>query len=315
MITNIPTAEDLNNVALRLYFSAWKSLIDIQPAFEMMYPPEADPAITGWADEWNDYLLACQPELQSVCSIISHSNELALKARICEVSPFLLLIGNDFKFSKSGKDVDFSDFRTIDAVDLPGAVNTICADPLSEQFVQSYNQIRSLRNKIAHLGQAGTSFHPDELIGIMVSQYCELWKNRAWLQDRLFFEAHLTILLDDKYVSEPMLVMDELPEVYEKLSPAQFKTLFGHSKRERRYLCHECIYNATTKAGSPDRDRCKTAFLDKAGTFVHCIMCGKDYKVSRSKCVEPSCKGTVIAGNDDDYVGQCHTCGRWPASL
>jgi hypothetical protein len=179
VITNVPTVEDINHVALRLYFSAWKSLIDIQPAFEMMYPPDGDPFDTGWEDEWNSYLLACQPELQSVCSIISHSNELALKAKICQVSPFLLLVGSDFKFGKTQKDIDFSDLRTIDAVDLPGAVNTTCAEPLSEQFIQSYHQIRSLRNKIAHLGQAGTSFHPDEMISIMVLQYCDIFKSRS----------------------------------------------------------------------------------------------------------------------------------------
>jgi hypothetical protein len=310
VITNVPTAEDLNNVALRLYFSAWKSLIDIQPAFEMMYPPGDEPFKTEWMDESKEYLIACQPELQSICSMISHSNELALKARMCEVSPFLLLIGGDFKFSKSQRDVDFSDLRTIDAVDLPGAVNTICAEPLTEQFTKSYHEIRSLRNKIAHLGQARTSFHPDEMIGIMVSQYCEIWKNRAWLQDRLHFESHLSYFLNDKYVSEHMLVMNELPEVYKKLSPAQFKMLFGHAKGERRYLCHACISNASTRAGGPDFDECKTAFLDKGGTAVHCIMCGKDYKVSRKKCQKHNCKGSVIGDNDDDYVGQCHTCGE-----
>jgi hypothetical protein len=45
----------------------------------------------------------------------------------------------------------FSDNRL---VDLPAAVNTICPKPLSDKFVQTYNEIRSLRNKIAHLGQA-----------------------------------------------------------------------------------------------------------------------------------------------------------------
>jgi hypothetical protein len=309
VITNVPTAEDLNNVALRLYFAAWKSLIDIQPAFEMMYPPDADE--TEWKQEWTEYLVACQPELQSICSIISHSNELALKARICEVSPFLLLIGSDFKFGKSRADVNFSDLRTLDAVDLPAAVNTICAEPLTDKFIQSYHQMRSLRNKIAHLGQAGTSFHPDEMIGIMVSQYCELWKNRAWLQDRVSFESHW-LIQDSSYVSEHMLVMQELPEVYAKLTPAQFKNLFGHSKRERRYLCHDCVYNATTKAGAPDLYECKTAFLDNLGNHVHCMMCGKDYKVIRKNCTQHGCKGTVIGDNGDDYVGVCHTCGEWP---
>jgi hypothetical protein len=323
VITNVPTAEDLNNVALRLYFSAWKSLIDVQPAFEMRYPSDNPNGPKLWtydglefdwkvyvAQEWREYLVACQPELQSICSIISHSNELALKAKICEISPFLLLLGSDGKFGKSGNDIDFSDLRTIDAVDLPGAVNTICAEPLTDRFIQSYHEIRSLRNKIAHLGQAGTSFHPDEMIGIMVSQYCELWKNRTWLQDRLSFESHLSFFHDDRYFTEHSSVMQEWPEVYAKLTPAQFRNLFGHAKGERRYLCHSCIYEATTKAGSPNLDESKTAFFDSSGNHLHCIMCGKDYKVIRKNCKQQGCKGTVVGDNGDDYIGVCHTCGE-----
>ena len=107
-----------------------------------------------------------------------------------------------------------------------------------------------------------------------------------------------------------MLVMGELPDVYAKLSPAQFRKLFGHSNRERRYLCHACVYEANTKAAGLDFGECKTAFLDKTGTPIHCIMCGKDYKVIRKNCKEHGCKGTVVGDNDDDYAGLCHTCGE-----
>jgi hypothetical protein len=39
--------------------------IAIRPDFEMVYPSDGDPTSTGWADEWNAYLDACQNELQS----------------------------------------------------------------------------------------------------------------------------------------------------------------------------------------------------------------------------------------------------------
>src|SRR5437762_2351178 len=81
------------------------------------------------------------------------------------------------------KDIDFSDFKTLDALELAGAVNTFCEEPLTDKFIQTYNLVRSLRNKIAHLGQADTIFHPDELLRILVFQYAELWKGRAWLRD------------------------------------------------------------------------------------------------------------------------------------
>ena len=103
--------------------------------------------------------------------------------------------------------------------------------------------------------------------------------------------------------------MEELPDVYAKLSPAQFRKLFGHSKCERRYLCHACVYAANTKV-APDFSECKTAFLDKAGAHIHCIMCGKDYKITRKNCKQHGCKGTVVGDNDDDYAALCHTCGE-----
>jgi len=159
----------------------------MRPDFESVYPTDDDPTATEWTDEWKGYLDACQDELQSICTVVAQSNELALKAKICDVSPFLLLLGGEQRFGKSPKDINFSDFRTIDAVDLPGAVNTICSKPLSDKFIKTYHEIRSLRNKIAHLGQAQTPFHPDEMIKLLVFQYTELWKGRAWSHESPHF--------------------------------------------------------------------------------------------------------------------------------
>ena len=52
----------------------------------------------------------------------SSRNELALKAKICAVSPYLLLLRSEPKFSAKVRDIDFSEFRTLDAVDLPPVI-------------------------------------------------------------------------------------------------------------------------------------------------------------------------------------------------
>jgi hypothetical protein len=39
-------------------------------------------------------------------------------------------------------------------------------------------------------------------------------------------------------------------------------------------------------------------------------MGAETFKVVRNPCKDPDCKGNVIGGNDDDYVGICHTCGE-----
>ncbi len=165
MIINIPSPEDLYDVALRLYFSAWSDLINMLAVFDQHFEVLPEEELT---DERRDYLELCQPELQSIVTVIQQSNELRLKAMICEISPLLLLLGNDQKLNKIHKDTEFSEFKTLDSVELPGAVNVLCKEPLTDKFIQSYNAIRSLRNKISHLGKVDNTFNPHDLIRTLV---------------------------------------------------------------------------------------------------------------------------------------------------
>ena len=312
MIINIPTADSLNEVALRQYFSAWSSLIDIQSDFRATFFGDADPKSVGneWNEEWAEYLSACQPELQSICALIQQSNELALKAKICEVSPYLLLIRNDTKFRTKHKDVEFSEFKTLDAVELPSAVNSFCQNPLSAKMIGSYHEIRSLRNKIAHLGYLEKKFSPDELLHKLVFQYTEIWNGRSWLKDRVEFQHHtrLAFLQDGRNGSPQADVMYELRKTLVVFTNAEFLRLFGRRKSDRRYLCHVCMDDAKTKWGWPKIDDCKTAFLDKVSKSLHCIMCGGDFKITRTACKMANCKSTVIGDNNDSHVGKCHVC-------
>jgi hypothetical protein len=67
MIVNLPTPQSLDEVALRLYFSAWSSLIRIRADFEAVFEPGDDPRPTeaDWGEEWSEYLDGYQPELQA----------------------------------------------------------------------------------------------------------------------------------------------------------------------------------------------------------------------------------------------------------
>ncbi len=282
--------------------------------FDEHFPQgEAEPDGTDyWADERKKYLKQAQPDLQSVCAIIQQSNELALKARICAVSPFLLLVGSDYRFSAIPKNVDFAEFRTIDAVELPKAVNTICAKPLSAQFIQTYNRIRSLRNRIAHLGIVTEMLEPSELQDILIDQYIELWPDRLWLQDMLACESlgASAFFHDGRYSSAHRNVLYEWSYAFEFLENAKFKKLFGHPKNARRYLCHACVEDARTKLGELAGSEFATAFLRADKSCVDCIMCGNTYRVVREKCKNDRCKGSYTADNGDQFDGNCHTCGR-----
>lgn len=313
MIVNIPTPESLDDVALRLYFTAWSSIMRIRSDFDQTFPPGDDPRPEkgAWKNEWTEYVAGYQPELQAVCSIIQQSNELTLKSKICSISPYLLLLNSDPKFSTVPRDVEFAEFRTLDAVDLPAAVNSLSAKPLSDEFIQNYNQIRSVRNKIAHLGHAGHDFNLEELLGLLIRQYIELWSDRAWLKDRITFASRTgrAFFHDGKHSSAESEVMYELPLIFAAIKKSAFKKLFGIDKSTRRYLCHACLSEARTSFSEYDLDECKTAYL-KEESSMHCLMCGEDYEVKRQPCCVEGCKGNVIS--ESEYVGcdVCNTCGN-----
>ncbi|MER9694875.1 hypothetical protein NKJ16_23450 [Mesorhizobium sp. M0179] len=314
MIVNVPTADALDDVALRLYFTAWSNLIKIIDEFEQVYDVKFDlDRDDSWEEERLGYLKACQPELQSTCAIIQQSNEIALKAMICRVSPFLLLLKSDPKFSIQNGDVDFSEFRTLDAVDLPLAVNSLCEEPLSDRFIQTYNLVRSLRNTIAHLGASTKKFRPEELIKILLFQYPQIWRSRLWLKDRVEFasQTRTSYFHDFKYTSPHMDVMHELPTTISMIGKADFKKLFGEAKSKRRYLCHQCVDAANTRYADLDLDVCRTAHLIEDGKNIHCLMCGGTFPVVRRKCEVDGCKGDVISQDDSEYPECCHTCGKY----
>jgi hypothetical protein len=309
MITNVPSADELLNVSLQLYFSTWSKLIQIPLAFEESFTSESG---INWDKEREEYLNACQSELQSLCSVVQQSNELALKAKICAVSPFLLLVGSGVKFGAKANDVDYSEFKTLDAVELPYAVNTICSDTLKDEFIKSYQDIRSLRNKITHLGFTNKKFLPKELLAIMAFQHAELWPNRAWLQDRVEFESktRMAFFHDGSNYSAMTGVMDELPFTMKAFNRSNFKRLFKREKSTRRYMCLHCLEEALADYAGFEPTECKTAFLDRGGKTIACVMCLGEFKVSRERCRNPDCTGNVVADDDDEYAGTCHVCGE-----
>lgn len=311
MIINLPTQESLNNVALKIYYRAWDDLLIVFSEFYLMFSESK--TIAGaremYSTEWVDYVDNTQSDLQSVCSLLQQSMELALKARICDISPYLLLLNNGMKLSTTSKMVDFSVLRTLDATDLPGAVNTLTNEPLPDDFIERYTKLRSLRNRITHLGEAGVKLDPDEMVRLALSLYIDIWPNRQWLPDRLDFASQTrhAWFYDGKYTSTHMEVLQEWNFCIQIFTKGEFKSLIGHPKTERRFRCHHCVYEGDTRyAGFDDLD-IGTAYLNKAKCSVTCVLCKGTFQVEQKKC--PNCKGTIIGSADDDFKGYCHTCG------
>jgi hypothetical protein len=123
MLTNIPTADGMEQIALRLYFTAWNHVITIIGemletdvlSFSVAHghiKPDGDNI-----EDIDEYITRAQSDLQIAYTLIQQSQEISLKAKICEISPFLLLLGTDVRTWPSS-DADFTRFRTLDAADL-----------------------------------------------------------------------------------------------------------------------------------------------------------------------------------------------------
>ncbi|KFI29424.1 hypothetical protein CN97_16000 [Haematobacter massiliensis] len=312
MITNLPTHESLTEAALKAYFRAWEDLLAIWSDFDGYYESSEYPVISSeWQQEWDEYLVQCQSDLQAITSLLQQSMELGLKARICAVSPYLLLLDSGLKLSSKGGSIDYSELRTLDAVDLPGAVNTLASTPVSDAFITEYTQTRVLRNKIIHQGGTSVTLHPKAVFQKAIKIYRLLWNDRLWLQDRVTFamQTRIGFLHDGKYTSAHMIVFHEIPTVMALLSKSEFKTLFKQEKSKRRYLCLSCLDAGNTRYADIDIEKVGTAYLAPDGSVVHCLMCDQVYKIKRVPCTQ-NCKGDVMGANDDDWSEHCHTCGQ-----
>lgn len=227
------------------------------------------------------------------------------------MSPFLLILGTDPKFKTSQNSIDFSELRTVDAVDLPGMVNALCASKLSEQFITRYSKVRRLRNRISHQGAAGTIISPSELVSLLCEQYSDLWPDEKFLKDwhEYLSSTRFSFFHDGKWSTPGIEMVEMLNVFYEKATSGQIKSLTGHEKNKRRYACSKCYYDESIGNTGFGVEDFRTAYLN-SDTVVRCQICEGESVVRREDCEESDCKGNVIGDNEDD-AGMCLTCGAW----
>ena len=319
MIINIPTAEELLLVSLRLYFKAWSDTTSIITEWAEYGPWAAEAEEIEEAHSsraaWEKYITAAQSDLQGIFTLVQQSQEIGLKARICEVSPYLLLKRIDIKAIDAENSVwDFTDFPTLDASELVRVHNIFCSTTLSKKFQIKYEEIRRGRNKISHLGIYRQNLEPLAIIDILQLQYDELYPGRRWMEDRLHFAAlgkwaDFTFSSD---FSERTGLYNELWHLIPELSDGQFKWLTGHDREEERFICHECAHDAGLGDSEPYASDVPTAYSVANGR-VKCILCDNEYPMKRvAPCPGSNCKcewQSAVEG----FEGLCMKCGCDPA--
>lgn len=315
MIINLPTFESLNASALKAHFAACEILFEVIYSFNDFHREVNDESEATWSHEWNEYLQGSRYELESIFTNLAQANELGLRAKICAVSPYLLLLNSENRFKKDGSDVDFTELRTIDAVDLPRCVNSICDEKLGDRFLSDFNEIRSSRNKIMHLGGIESEFDHERIISMLCNQYGQLWNGKKWLPNWIEFASKKRVshFYDYKNYTEYTDVMSLIPDIVDSLKKSEFKLLFGFPKSKRRYICHSCCDAACIERHGAYLGDYRTAYLADEST-LHCAMCDQDFTVGRKQCEKDDCSGDVIL-SQERYGPVCCTCARDQSEL
>lgn len=301
MAVNVPAADD--------FFVAGKELLDFAWDVVAQLLKNLDEAEYFGIDSTEiseEYWLSARRRLTTSLSVTQQGVEFMLKGKIAQISPFLLLADPPVKWPSpyTGKSVDFSAFRTIDAQDLVRVHDTFGAQRLDDAFVTRFNELREKRNKIMHSVGKSIEVHVKDVIDSLLFMHKSLLPSENWAAQRLSFlkAAPETQLGSDEFAVNT--ASWELDLVLDLLTPAQVKDHFGIKKKQRRYMCPECYSNANTDA---DFDR-KLALLSPKGaatTDLYCLVCNDTYTVVRKKCTEAGCLGDVISDE-----GMCLTCCR-----
>lgn len=308
MITNIPTPNALNEVSLRLYFDAWSSIVVIISNFECEYESNFYPwsKDSEWTDEWKHYIEQAQPELGTILAIAQQSAEIRLKSIICETSPFLLLLKSGLNLKENGTDLNFADLKTLDAAELPAAVNTLTPFKLNNDYIETYQKLRRLRNKVIHVGGADERLKPTEIIELLTKQYASLWPDGRWLYRRVQFDGNSSTRFfhDGRYSSPVSIVMSELPTTIELFEDRYFKNCFGYAKSKITGHCPNCKAELASKLGYHS----EPTVVQTAEFSAKCLMCENVLQINkRSETCTCQSESSAVFNKDSC----CYDCGNW----
>lgn len=301
MITEIPTAREFHATGVNQLYPAWQIAMQAVEDFERIreYAPDEE------GDATTEYWSKSQPALANAFALIQQAMEMALKGRIAEVSP-LLLIGRDPKDWPKGveiREVPFSEFRSVDAADLIKVHNSFCSPPLSKAFQTFWEGVRRDRNQIMHSVRQ-RNFDPGTLVRTILTAAESLFADVRWTQ-RL-----LDMVDDGKYAAYGLnedtqnVVMMQVDIAVRHLSPAEAKRFFSLIGNRRRYLCPVCYDRADRDWQEDFPFFAQLISRSAKEANLHCIVCDETSQVNRTACINPDCRGNVI------FEGGCLIC-KW----
>ena len=302
MIIEIPTSDEFASAAYAQFDFAWDIVISFMTALD-----EAGQYVEVDEHDKAQFWEAARQRILTSLIIAQQGVELAIKGKLVSFSPYLLLGSpSDWPKDKTGKGVEFSEFKTIDAQDLIKAYNMVSPKPFETKFVELFDRVRKVRNSAMHSVNAKLRISPKEVILIILEAHEHLFPNQNWVKARkefLLSAPDAQVYFDNDHIDG--VLVRECWAVYNLLSKSERERFLKVAAGVRKYICPACSYESIKVDGPVPH----YAVLDPnkpTSTTLWCFVCDDTHLVSRRHCFDAMCKGNVIS---DEY-GCCCTCGE-----
>ena len=293
MIDNLPTATDFYQSGKELLNFAWETTANL-----LIMLDEAD---FEYDEEIPDrYWAKARRQLTTSLAIAQQGVELILKGKITDISPYLLILDPPTKWP-SGRAIDFSEFRTVDAQDLIKVCDTFSDVPLTKEFAEKFQSLRKRRNTIMHSVDR-LSIHVIDVVESILVVHKALFPTESWPNIRLkFIEDAPESELGADYATNRACW--EVSIVKKLLKPAQVLSLLGVAKNQRSYFCPKCLERANT---DDSFDFMLAVLRPKipGATRLYCPVCNNEHEVIRQSCKSNGCRGDVKCAESEI----CLTC-------
>jgi len=312
MVENIPGKKDFGEVANHLLHRAWSSTIEIISHSPDYYTKSKSVPKNGTSDGEGNFNFSIPKENASLywsgvraslaanIASITQSVEFFLKGRICDVSPYLLLL-NDGR-AWTGDDVDFTSLKTVDAQHLLKIHDSVCEEKkkLGGDFKVWFYELRKERNKIMHTVDTSASYEPYNILCWILECHEFFYGPRKWCKARQLFlqtDAMSDFVFmedqDEKKANITQKIFDELDLLFGFIEPSKSIRFFNYRKKDRASPCPACIAPAMNHFYSDHECYLPTLQQVEGGDYLSCFVC--EYEaVFNGQCKNEDCNGETL---------------------
>jgi hypothetical protein len=289
MIIDVPQFSDFEGAGLSMLNLGWDAVAALYRDLENAQVDEWDDDGTVTEEYWD----AAKHPTAVALALVQQGIELLLKAKIAEVSPFLLLAGSprDWPSGCDRSDTPFADFRSIESHELLRAHDAAAGRRLGDRFKQEFETLRRLRNVVLHGIDKRLRPSGGDVFRTVLEAAEELLEPRGWMRRRRhYLESSPAAVayggdIDLMFVPEAVTLLD-------LLKPAEAKRYLGFDKKARAYICPTCARECSGAGLLPFTAQLRPNTPDSK--TIYCFVCDTVITVQRMRCREADCKGNVL---------------------